>query len=132
MSDGIYVSREELDKLKTAFREYSREMETKIDRALMRAGAKVEAQAKKLFKGRDEVSVPSEPPRVQTGRLRGSITHRLTGELTKPVVEIGTNVTYGKWLELGSSRTKIKHPFMYPALALKRDEVYKIIKEGST
>lgn len=45
-------------------------------------------------------SKPGEPPRVQTGRLRASVAWEQDGR----VARIGTNVRYGRFLELGTSR----------------------------
>ena len=47
---------------------------------------------------------------VDTGRLRNSITH----EADEESVSIGTNVEYGKYVELGSSRRR-PHPYLKPA-----------------
>ena len=45
-------------------------------------------------------SRPGEPPHVQTGRLRGSIAYEVDGNVTR----IGTNVIYGRHLEVGTSK----------------------------
>lgn len=45
-------------------------------------------------------SRPGEPPRVQRGRLRASVAY----EVAEQVARIGTNVKYGRILELGSSK----------------------------
>ena len=58
-------------------------------------------------------SKPGEVPRVQTGRLRGSITHEV--HPTLPISRAGTNVVYGRKLELGDKRVAPR-PFMRPAL----------------
>ena len=48
-------------------------------------------------------SAPGEPPRKQTGHLRRSVTREvLPGD--SPIARVGTNVKYGRWLELGTSR----------------------------
>jgi HK97 gp10 family phage protein len=48
------------------------------------------------------VSDPGEPPRKQFGRLRASIASEAdAGQLR---ARVGTNVKYGRWLELGTSR----------------------------
>ena len=48
---------------------------------------------------------------VDTGRLRNSITHTAD---SSPAVYIGTNVEYGPYVELGTSKRKA-HPFLKPA-----------------
>lgn len=48
-------------------------------------------------------SSPGEPPRKQTGHLRRSVTREIVSA-PNLVARIGTNVRYGRWLELGTSR----------------------------
>jgi len=48
---------------------------------------------------------------VDTGRLRNSITHVRVAERTEA---IGTNVEYGRYVELGTSRARAR-PFLAPA-----------------
>ncbi len=48
---------------------------------------------------------------VDTGRLRNSITHQRSGPSTEA---IGTNVGYGRYVELGTSRAKAQ-PYLVPA-----------------
>lgn len=116
----------EIDKLKKDFQKFSIETSDEVSKAVLTAALKVETQAKQLFKGRNEASVDGEPPRVQTGRLRASITHRMISETTG---EVGTSADYAIYLEFGTSRT-MKHPFLVPALEMKRDEVLALIKQG--
>lgn len=90
--------------------------------------------------------------RVDTGRLRNSITHatakysgagnykdnngkgysdataRNTPE--NNAVYIGTNVEYAPYIELGSSRSKNKYPFIQPAVQNHIDEYRKIIESA--
>jgi hypothetical protein len=62
-------------------------------------------------------SKPGEPPRKQTGHLRDNIDHEvLRAEKT---ARIGTNVVYGRFLELGtfqraSGRSGASHGLMAP------------------
>ena len=63
---------------------------------------------------------------VDTGRLRGSITHEV--DKGEAAVYIGTNVEYGKYVERGTSRSR-KQPFLQPAAANHSDE-YKRIAEN--
>lgn len=118
---GIDITAE-VNKVKEDFRKYSVRAKTSLEKALVKAAMKVEADAKKLFRGRDDVSAPGLPPRVDTGRLRASITHRLANDDTGPVAEVGTNVEYGVWLEYGTSRMQ-PHPFMGPALEMNAKEI---------
>jgi hypothetical protein len=86
---------------------------------LMRRGQNVESQAKINASGRPG-------PRVDTGRLRSSISHSPgvgpDGPTAPgvPFVDIGTNVFYGRHLELGwttRSGRFVQYPFLIPALA---------------
>lgn len=63
-------------------------------------------------------------PRVRTGRLRGSITHRLGRDAQGPYADIGTAVHYAPFVELGHDVVRggrvVGHapayPFLRPAL----------------
>lgn len=118
---GIDITAE-VNKVKEDFRKYSVRAKTSLEKALVKAAMKVEADAKKLFRGRDDVSAPGLPPRVDTGRLRASITHRLGDGFA----EVGTNVEYGVHLEYGTSRMQ-PHPFMGPALEMNAKEIEDFI-----
>lgn len=59
-------------------------------------------------------SKPGEPPRKQTGQLRASITYEVD-EKTQSA-RVGTNLQYGKALELGSKRGLKPRPFLRRAL----------------
>lgn len=61
---------------------------------------------------------------VDTGRLRNSITHQLNGENS---VQIGTNVEYGKFVEMGTARHK-KQEFLRPAAQNHASEYAALIK----
>lgn len=56
---------------------------------------------------------------VDTGRLRNSITYE--ARPSEHAVYIGTNVEYGKYVELGSSRNKNPKPFLRPAIEDNKD-----------
>lgn len=53
-------------------------------------------------------------PRVRTGRLRSSITHRLVLTEQGIAAEIGTTVFYGRYLELGHPNTAHAYPIRSP------------------
>jgi len=88
-----------------------------IQKSLEQVGLVVERQAK------INVSQSTGHPQVQTGRLRSSITH----EVGQGEVAIGTNVYYGKYLELGTSKMP-PYPWLFPALEAKRSEIINILK----
>lgn len=54
-------------------------------------------------------------PMVRTGRLRGSITWRLGTDALGLYADIGTNVEYAVYVEMGTSRAPA-YPFLGPAL----------------
>ena len=86
--------------------------------------AKSGAKVKKVGSFR---SAPGEVPRVQTGRLRRSITSWFHPKFA--IARVGTNVKYGKWLEIGTRKMKPR-PFMRPALALVRNKIKALFQKG--
>lgn len=86
--------------------------------------SEIEKRMKKIGAHR---SKPGEPPRAQTGRLRASITHWLHPKLS--IARVGTNVKYGKFLELGTRRMKPR-PFMLPALAKSHNIIKAKFEKG--
>ena len=62
---------------------------------------------------------------VDTGRLKGSITHRQKSEDTEI---IGTNVEYAPYQEFGTYKMAA-HPFMRPAIENHVAEYVKIAKQ---
>lgn len=79
-----------------------------VARDLARRATAVETQAKLNASGRPG-------PRVQTGRLRASITHVVETDSQGVYADIGTAVDYGAYLELGTSQMR-PYPFLVPAL----------------
>lgn len=86
-----------------------------IAKDLLQRGVRVESQAKLNATGRD-YGDGTRGPRVRTGRLRSSITHALGADAHGLFVDIGTNVHYGRLLELGQTRNGRRYPFLAPAL----------------
>lgn len=80
---------------------------------LTRRALRVESQAKINATGNNG------GPHVRTGRLRSSITHRLIVDSQGVAAEVGTNVFYGRYLELGTDRMH-PYPFLVPALQAAR------------
>ena len=81
-----------------------------ILRALEEIGLKAEGYAKKLTP-------------VDTGRLRNSITHRI--DIFGTAVYIGTNVEYGKYVEMGVSTWNGSGPKKAPK------GVYKMLRRAA-
>lgn len=67
-------------------------------------------------------SKPGEPPRKQRGRLLGSVAF----EVVDLVGRVGTNLKYGRWLELGT-RLMEARPWLRRALNECKDEILKIL-----
>ncbi len=76
---------------------------------LGRRAIRVEAAAKEYATGRPG-------PMVRTGRLRGSITWRLGFDEFGAYADIGSNVAYSAFVELGTSRAPA-YPYLRPSLA---------------
>lgn len=92
-----------------------REMSNAMQRTIIRSGNIVEASQKLLTP-------------VDTGNLRSSIEQSFPDKLT---VDIGTNVEYAPYVELGTSRQSAQ-PFIKPSLFSNADKIKQIaITEGS-
>lgn len=87
------------------------ELPKAIRRGLLRIGAAAEGYAKDLCP-------------VDTGRLRASITHKAD----ETTAYIGTNVEYGKYVELGTKRHRAQ-PFLQPAAQDHTDTYNAIMRQ---
>jgi hypothetical protein len=96
-------------------RELFRSPQGDMARDLARRATRVESAAKLNATGR-EYGDGSRGPRVQTGRLRTSITWEIGSDSQGLFADIGTNVFYGRYLELGTDRMR-PYPFLGPALS---------------
>jgi phage gpG-like protein len=67
-------------------------------------------------------SKPGDPPHKQRGRLLASV----AWEVVDTVARVGTNLNYGRWLELGTTKMAAR-PWLRRALAETRDEVLRIL-----
>jgi len=105
------------------FRAAGKEVQGKIDKALLKAGYLVERDVKKSFG--TSPSPPGGPPGVVTGTLRRSIATRLV----PGNVQVGTNVVYARRLEFGFEGQEAR-PYLYPALKRNKEEILKIINKG--
>ena len=61
---------------------------------------------------------------VDTGTLRGSITHAVGGD----TVEVGTDVEYAPYVEFGTRKQRAQ-PFLTPAMADHVDEYLAMIEK---
>ena len=92
-------------------RQVIRQLEEKTKEALKDVGLYVEGQAKLITP-------------VDTGNLRGSISHRLASDVE---VQIGSDVEYAIYIEKGTSRTKAQ-PYLTPAVENNINEIRKIFE----
>ena len=83
---------------------------------IKRAALSVERQAKINASGRPG-------PRVQTGRLRSSITTEI---LSNDAARVGTNVVYAPFLEFGTSKMPA-YPFLFRSLEQQKDQLKDIV-----
>lgn len=88
-------------------------LDAALTRALEKVGLVAEGYAKRLCP-------------VDTGRLRNSITHVL--DSGGRAVQVGTNVEYAPYVELGTARQKAQ-PYLRPA-AVDHVSEYREIIEG--
>lgn len=77
---------------------------------LLRRAIRVESAAKNYATGN------AGGPHVRSGRLRSSISHRLGKDAEGLYADIGSNVEYAGFVELGTRRSR-PYPYLRPALA---------------
>lgn len=80
-----------------------------VVRDLTGRAIRVESSAKRYATGQ------GGGPNVRTGRLRGSITWRVSRDGRGPYADVGTNVFYAPFVELGTSRMSAR-PYLRPGL----------------
>jgi len=80
-----------------------------VGRDLARRAIAVESAAKLNASGRPG-------PNVQTGRLRSSITWFLSSDSQGVFAAVGTDVSYGGYVEFGTDRAPA-YPYLRPALS---------------
>ena len=119
--------------------------------AMHKAALLVESDVKQNFTlqgqgrqyGKHTASRPGEPPAIDTGVLRASMMSEVvksgtnvTGKVGPDVEHIaakapvGTNVEYGFYLEMGTSKMQPR-PFLRPALHRTRKKVVKIFRDAN-
>lgn len=107
--------------------------------AAIRAGARagvgagalmIETRVKELLslKGPGVRSLPGEPPAVQTGHLRRSVTTVIEEQGDTIRAKVGPQADYGRHLEFGTSRMAAR-PFLRPALDEKGDAATQAIRD---
>ena len=118
---------------------FKKEMRSLVDRNLDKAATFLVGRVKKSFgsaaavaggttKGhrRRSRSKPGDPPHVDTGHLRRSITYR--SGMSKETRDVGSfgEVKYARFLELGT-RTMAPRPYLRPALDQNAQKIARII-----
>lgn len=68
-------------------------------------------------------SSPGEPPHLQSGQLRMSVTYEVDTESSPMQGRVGTNLDYGKFLELGTRRGLKPRPWLLRAALEMRNRV---------
>jgi len=94
-------------------------LEGEVKRTLSKPGT-----GRVYYKGRvkHRASSPGEPPAVDTGRLRSSITHRVERDGKNFSGLVGTNVEYAKDLEMGTAKMAPR-PFLRPTLENNKQRI---------
>lgn len=107
--------------MKVKISDHSREVKVAKDMAVRAALEEIGM----LAEGYAKIHLEQAPRRIDTGRLRNSITHRLRGD---DAVEIGTAVEYGKYVEFGTSKMQA-NPFLRSAANEHMPEYRAVVKE---
>ena len=71
-------------------------------------------------------SQPGQPPAVDTGQLRASITYEIEQILFSITGRVGTNVKYARFLELGTKDMQPR-PYLRAAIERNKAEIIKIL-----
>ena len=114
MSNSFYIKTDLTDEVLVAKNEA-------VVKALKVIAMKAEGYAKKSL---------TKQKAVDTGNLRGSV----TGESDGNSAQVGTNVEYAKYVEMGTYKMKAR-PYIRPAIAdhvNEYQEIFKRILEGNS
>lgn len=96
--------------------EFERRLRAAVARSLEEIGLAAEGYAKRRCP-------------VDTGRLRGSITHEAEAIAHGGKVAVGADVEYAAYVELGTRRQKAQ-PYLRPAANDHKDEYREILKKN--
>lgn len=89
-----------------------------VVRDLAQRAIRVESAAK-LNASHPRPSVPGSGPAVRTGRLRSSISWRISVDSQGVYADIGSAVSYARFVEEGTERAAAR-PYLRPALSAAR------------
>lgn len=82
-----------------------------------------------FLEGEAVIEIESNPRRVDTGRLRGSITHRTEGGGDDPSVTVGTNVEYAIYVHDGTMKMT-PNRFLTNALNNNREKIKRYVENA--
>lgn len=74
-------------------------------------------------------SRPGEPPHMDTGALRASITYRIEESPGSVDLKVGTPLLYGRFLEMGTTKMAAR-PFLRRALKENAERIRQITEHG--
>ena len=100
-----------------------------VERTAKKGMADTEIDSTKVYKRRSVSHSPSvdfDYPAIDTGRLMQSVTHDVEVDGSETVGRVGTNLVYGKWLEMGTTKMSPRR-WLKPSLAINRDKINKLI-----
>ena len=117
---------EQVAALQARFKERAEKLDSDTKKAVNTCCLKLERDIKASMSPNGP-SKPGEPPAVDTGRLRASITHRVETESGEVAGYVGTNVEYAPDLEFGKGRI-LPRPFMFPAMERNREWIKNKLK----
>ena len=101
----------------------------RLAKAAMMVRAKIVRKIRKMATRKFGPSAPGEPPHVDTGHLSGRcIFWRMRDDGTL-AVEVGVNVKYGIWLELGTSRMAAR-PYLRSTFLEMLPTIGRIVATG--
>ena len=112
--------------------------------AMNKAAAMVERDVKRSFpkvgtgrvykKGKGKIHIASAkdmPPAIDTGHLRASIQNKVRVKGANVIGEVGTDIPYGLYLELGT-RTMAKRPYLMPTIRKDKRKINEIFKRANS
>lgn len=98
-----------------------------VGQAMIAIGMMAESNAKQEITKAVYDTPESKSGYIRTGRLRNSITYGVDTE--EPAVYVGTNVEYGPYVELGTSKMKAR-PFLKPAVENYGEQYKDILQQA--
>ena len=118
---GIRVTVEGSNRLARALRQYDQQAVDRIGDAIIDSALEVQGQAQRLIQRGERSgtarpdgsrsSAPGEPPKTDTGRLVASID--IETDTDRLGAAVGTNLRYGKHLEMGTTKMAAR-PWLFP------------------